>query len=440
MKSFLSKIIFIIFDIFIILISIYFAFLFRGESVNLFDNVHSIPLSQYFNFYPMYIITILLFVYEGIYTYRYDFWHESRLIFKGIIFSALLVFSYLAMTNSIADYSRVVIGVAFIFIAILIPLAKNITKKLLYKLGLWRKKAAIYGNDPFLIAEIYNNPYLGYVRPKADEEPSTVFVNSKDTNVTKLHQIIKNEITNRHEVIFIPLMDEYDLTHSHIYELSNTRTNLIVFQNRLKSNYRLLFKKASDILLSLFTFPLLLPILIIIAYKIKKENPHKPIFFKQERIGKNEKEFICYKFRTMEEGGDELLREYLRAHPEEIENYAKYHKYINDPRITKIGQFLRRTSLDELPQIFNVLKGEMSFIGPRPYMLNEKKKIGEDLSNVLTVKPGITGLWQVSGRNNVDFSERVNLDVWYIQNWNLWMDLVILMKTVRTVILRNGAS
>jgi len=142
----------------------------------------------------------------------------------------------------------------------------------------------------------------------------------------------------------------------------------------------------------------------------------------------------------MAEDGDVLLENYLQDHPEEVDNYSKYHKYENDPRITNIGHFLRRTSLDELPQIFNVLKGEMSFIGPRPYMLNEKEKIGDDLSTILTVKPGITGLWQVSGRSDVDFFARTELDVWYIQNWNLWMDLVVLLKTVKTVLLRDGAS
>ncbi len=142
----------------------------------------------------------------------------------------------------------------------------------------------------------------------------------------------------------------------------------------------------------------------------------------------------------MREDGDGILEAYLKEHPEEVENYKKYHKYENDPRITKIGNLLRRTSLDELPQIFNVYKREMSFIGPRPYMLNEKEKIGDALDALLMVRPGITGLWQVSGRSDVDFHSRVKLDVWYIRNWNLWMNFVILLKTIRTVLFRDGAS
>lgn len=437
MKDFISKIIFILFDIAMIALSIYLAYMLRETFEDL--NLQTILLEEYLSLYPLYLIPVLLFSYEGIYTYRYDFWHESRLIFKGIIFSVILIFAYLAMTKLITDYSRLVIGFAFLFMAILIPLSKNISKKLLHKFGLWQKRAKIYGDDPFLTDEIYGNPYLGYVKPKLSEEPATVFINSKDSNVHTLKEVISSQIKNKHEVIFIPLIDDYDLTHSHIYELSNTRTNLIVFKNRLKSRYRLISKRISDFFLSLIIFPFLVPIMLIIAYRIRSTEPNSNIFFTQERLGKNGEIFVCYKFRTMYENGDYILQEYIKAHPEEKDYYATYHKYKNDPRITPIGHFLRRTSLDELPQIFNVFKHEMSFIGPRPYMLEEKEKIGNDLETILTVRPGITGLWQVSGRSDVDFFSRIELDVWYIRNWNLWMDLVILIKTVKTVLFKDGA-
>jgi len=438
MKDFISKTIFVLFDIIMIILSIYLAYLIRGEMETLHEN--TIPLKQYFQFYPLFVVPILLFAYEGIYTYRYDFWHESRLIFKGIVFSAILIFAYLAMTKTIIEYSRLVIGLTFLIMALLIPLSKNISKKILHRFGLWQKKAKIYGNDPFLTNEIYGNPYLGYIKPLSGEEASTVFVNSKSENISVLKKIISSEIKTKEEVIFIPLMDDYDLTHSHIYDLSNTRTNLIIFQNRLKSRYRILFKNISDFTLSLVIFPFLVPVMLMIAYKIKKSNPDEKIFFKQKRLGKNGKPFTCYKFQTMYENGNELLEAYLKEHPEEIDYYKTYHKYKNDPRITKAGRFLRRTSLDELPQIFNVFRGDMSFIGPRPYMLNEKEEIGEEVETILSVKPGITGLWQVSGRSDVDFDSRVELDVWYIRNWNLWMDLVIFIKTIKTVLMKDGAS
>ena len=435
-KDIIAKAIFVLLDICMILLSVYIAFTIR-ENSNMLE-IHTIPYSTYLTFYPLYIIIISLLMYEGIYTYRYDFWHESRLVFKVLIFSAILVFAYLAMTKLITDYSRLVIGLSFIFMSILIPLSKNISKKVLYKLGLWQKKAKVYGNDPFLTSEIYSNPYLGYIKPKRDEEPATVFVNSKDTDVKTLKKIISSEIKGKHEVIFVPLMNDYNLTHSHIYELSNTRTNLIVFSNRLKSRYRLILKSTSDFFLSLFIFPFLIPVILYISLKIRLKEPNESVFFTQERLGKNGEIFVCYKFRTMRENSDALRQAYVSEHPEEVNYYKKYHKYKHDPRVTELGHFLRKTSLDELPQIFNVIKNEMSFIGPRPYMLEEEDKIAKHCDTILSVKPGITGLWQVSGRNDVDFKSRVNLDIWYIQNWNLWMDLVILIKTIKTVLFRDG--
>lgn len=439
MKEFFAKSIFILIDIFVIFISLVLAYLLRNLFSDVFGAVDSYPLTNYTGFYPLYLVTVSLLAYEGIYNHRYDFWHESRVILKGLLFSFLIIFSYLAMTKSVQEYSRAVIIFSFILMTLLLPLFKNICKKLLFKFGLWRRKAKIYGNDPFLKHEIFENHYLGYIDAE-EHMPKTVFINSNNADVDRLKHIIQQEIEQSHEVIFIPLIDEYDLTRSHIYGLSNTRTNLIVFQNRLKSRYRLWAKKISDLTMSIIILPVLIPIMLYIAYKIRKEEPGSSILFKQDRLGQNGKVFTCYKFRTMFEESDEKLRSYLKEHPEEVDFYNIYHKYQNDPRITKIGDKLRRTSLDELPQIFNVFKNEMSFIGPRPYMLNEKEKIGEDIDTVLTVKPGITGLWQVSGRSDVDFHSRVHLDIWYIRNWNLWMDLVILLKTVKTVLLKNGAQ
>ncbi len=141
------------------------------------------------------------------------------------------------------------------------------------------------------------------------------------------------------------------------------------------------------------------------------------ILFRQRRIGKGGDEFTCLKYRTMFENSDEILREYLALNPQEVDHYSRYHKYRDDPRVTKFGRFLRSTSLDELPQILNVLRGDMSIVGPRPYMVNEVDKLGEFRDTILRVKPGITGLWQVSGRNNLTFQERMELESWYIKEF-----------------------
>ncbi len=437
MKDIIAKFIFIIFDIFMIILSLYLAFILR-DSFNTLEP-HTIPYITYLSFYPIYIITIGLFAYEGMYHYRYDFWHESRLIIKAIIFSSIFVFAYLAMTKSIENYSRLVIGFSFLFMMFFIPLAKNISKKLLHKLGLWCKKAEIYGKDPFLTAEIYGNPYLGYVKPKKDEELSTIFVNSSGSNSESLKKVLACQIKKKHEVIFIPLMRDYDLTHSHIYELSNTRTNLIVYKNRLKSWYRRIFQQTFNYLLALALLPVLLPLIGILAILIKKGSKG-PVFFAHNRVGQNGKVIPTLKFRSMYSDAKERLDKLLKEDADIKEEWEKNFKLKNDPRITKIGNFLRKTSLDELPQIFNVLKGEMNFVGPRPVIQEEiDNYYKEDAEYYFMVKPGITGLWQVSGRSDTDYDFRIETDKWYVLNWSLWVDIVILFKTVKTVLKREGA-
>jgi undecaprenyl-phosphate galactose phosphotransferase len=432
-----AKIIFITFDIAIVFFSIYLAFQFRGMIDTL--NIHTIPLYTYLSFYPIYIITISLFAYEGIYTYRYDFWHESRLVIKAIIFSAILVFAYLAMTKSMENYSRLVIGIAFILMAFFIPLAKNISKKLLFRVGLWQKKAEIYGNDSFLVEEIYGNPYLGYIKPKQDEELSTVFVNSKGWDLDTLKQLLSSQIKKKHEVIFIPLIDDYDLTHSHIYELSNTRTNLIIYQNRLKSKYRQILQQVFNYVLALLSLPILLPLIALFALLIKKESKG-PVFFTHNRIGQHGKVIPTLKFRSMFHNSKERLEKLLAENEELREEWEGTYKIKNDPRVTKMGAWLRKTSLDELPQIFNVLMGQMYFVGPRPVIQDEiDKHYKKDAEYYHMVKPGITGLWQVSGRSDTDYEFRVSTDKWYVLNWSLWLDIVILIKTFKVVLLRKGA-
>lgn len=181
------------------------------------------------------------------------------------------------------------------------------------------------------------------------------------------------------------------------------------------------------------------PLLAYIAYRIKKEDPG-PIFFAHTRIGKDGKPFPCYKFRSMVVNSQEMLKKHLEENPAAREEWEKEYKLKNDPRITPIGQVLRKTSLDELPQIFNVLRGEMSLVGPRPVVQEELDKYyGTATKEYCSVKPGITGLWQVSGRSDIDYPERVAMDVEYVRTRNLWKDIVILYKTFDAVLNKKGA-
>lgn len=185
-------------------------------------------------------------------------------------------------------------------------------------------------------------------------------------------------------------------------------------------------------------FLLIIPfclLIILISLGIVLTTREYPIFI-DRRMGKNGKIITVFKLRTMVKNPETLLDCYLRQFPEKKAEWIRYKKIKgNDPRITPIGKFLRKFSLDELPQIFNVLQGNMNFVGPRPYMTSEKNDMGPFRDFILSVKPGVTGLWQIRGRNALAFSERLNLDVHYIQNWSLGMDLRILLKTIWIVIL-----
>jgi len=209
---------------------------------------------------------------------------------------------------------------------------------------------------------------------------------------------------------------------------------MIKNSNRKKSlNFYKLLKKFLDFLFSLIFLIACIPIFILISLLIKLSS-RGPIFFLQERIGRNNITFRCIKFRTMHPEAKDILENLLMKDSKVRIEFEKTHKIKNDPRITTIGKFLRKTSLDELPQFINVLKNEMSIVGPRPIVNKEKKKYGKNLKKVLSIKPGITGLWQVSGRNNLTYKKRVKLDLNYAKNYNFLMDLRILIRTIGVIL------
>jgi len=207
---------------------------------------------------------------------------------------------------------------------------------------------------------------------------------------------------------------------------------------RINYPYKRIIKGIMDITLSLLALIIFLPLFLLIPLLIKLEG-RGPVLFAHKRIGQNGKSFKCLKFRTMVSDAERRLEVYLRRNPEARDEWEKEFKLKDDPRVTKIGGYLRRTSLDELPQIFNILAGNMSFVGPRPIIEQEKQYYGKKFKAYSSVKPGITGLWQVSGRSNVTYKYRIYLDSWYVENWSVWYDVVILVKTVLVILRRSGA-
>lgn len=438
MKNNISLLILVFFDITAIFISIVAAFYTRVAVVPLIDIPFHKTVSDFFDLHVIFIVVIGILFYEGVYTKRFDFWHESKVVIKSLFFAFLLVMTYLAITKSAEEFSRFVIVFIFVYLSFFIPLFKNLLKKLLFRIGLWKRKASVYGDDEFLKKEIFLNHYLGYVSD-GNNSGDTVFINSQNLEADALEKIIDQEIHSNNEILFIPRLKEYNLSQSFIYELSNTRTNLIEIRNRLKSKYRLVIQQIFNYVLALLLLPILLPVIGLLAYLIKKESPG-PIFFAHNRIGQNGKIIPTLKFRSMFSDAKERL-EKLLDEDENIRNeWEANFKLKDDPRVTKIGNLMRKTSLDELPQIFNVLKGEMNFVGPRPVIQQEiEQYYKENAEYYFIVKPGITGLWQVSGRSDTDYDFRVATDKWYVSNWSLWLDVVILFKTVKVVLFRDGA-
>ncbi len=200
-----------------------------------------------------------------------------------------------------------------------------------------------------------------------------------------------------------------------------------------------MIKRMMDIVGGFFGTLLLVPLTIGIYIANLIVNDKGPIFYAQKRIGKNGKIFTIYKYRSMVVNADKKLNRYLKENEEAKKEYEKYKKLKDDPRITKVGNFLRKTSLDEFPQFINVLKGEMSLVGPRPYLRREKKDMGDNYKVITSVKPGITGYWQVNGRSEKDFKERTSMDVAYVHDQNLWFDVKIIVKTVLKIFKREGA-
>lgn len=201
-----------------------------------------------------------------------------------------------------------------------------------------------------------------------------------------------------------------------------------------------LAKRIMDILGSLVGILTLIPLSIYVYYKNRKEGDKDPIFFTQQRIGKDGKPFKIYKFRTMVPNAEQVLEDLMDKDPAIKKEYLTNKKLENDPRITKAGKMLREKSLDEFPQFINVLRGEMSIVGPRPYLLREKEDMGYAYKSIINCKPGVTGMWQTHGRSDVSFEERLELDDYYYRNWNFWLDVTLLVKTVRIVIHGSGAK
>ena len=435
----------------------------RGRVVSL-----SAQLSSSF-LYGAFLV-LLIFALEKLFTRRLFFWEETRLLIKSISLTFILVMTMVFVSRSEGRSSRAVIVLAWLFSLALFPFFRLAVKRILNRAGLRRKNILIIGTGRAaqrVAAEILKDDGLGYrvagylseeggnvgerlaggfavIGTIADLERLAARSRARDIVIAlsdrlqhRLVQITKQCEPFAESIKIVPPVGNLFTIGVHVEHLGDVIA-LSVPRN-LSKPWNLAAKRALELAATGPLFLLLLPLFALVSAAILADS-RGPLIYSQWRLGRSGGKFRIFKFRSMFADGEARLERALERNPGLRAEWEAYQKVRGrDPRVTRVGRFLRKWSLDELPQLVNVLRGDMSLVGPRPYMPREADRIGP-LSELLSrVKPGITGLWQVRGRNTLTFEDRLLLDEYYIRNWSPWLDIVILLKTVTALAKREGA-
>lgn len=398
------------------------------------------------------------------------------------VLAALAILAVFAVGFKAGDQlSRLLLGLMFMGLLLLPPFTQHFVKWALNQVGLWGKPVMIFGsgqNEGRVRASVarllqekwdlgYNPiavfdcqlPRLAPARPTRLEQQArnssscmeilataadlahrqgvdTAIFAMPHTRREQVAEIVGVASIRFRHVLIIPNLN--GVTNSAVVARDLAGTFAIEIKYNLLNPWALRAKRIADVVSTLVGGILILPLVLVLALLVYVETGG-PVFYKDRRMGRDGSLFSCVKFSTMVPDAEALLQRMIETDPELRAEYSKYHKLRNDPRVTRIGRFLRKTSLDELPQLWNVLRGQMSLVGPRPYLPRESKEIGATQSEILRVPPGITGPWQVAGRNQASFDERVQMDAHYVRDWSVWLDLVLLARTAKTVLLSKGA-
>ena len=271
-----------------------------------------------------------------------------------------------------------------------------------------------------------------------DSGVQTVIITAPGMDSERLEKLVTKIQPLVRDILFVPDLMMLPLGHVGVEPFYTEKVFMLSIRNNLARRRNRLAKRIFDLVATVVGGLLILPILLILAVLVGIDNKGR-IIFAHRRVGRKGKLFPCYKFQSMVPDAQERLEEYLAKNPAAREEWEESFKLANDPRVTKLGGFLRKTSLDELPQLWNVLMGDMSLVGPRPIVTKEIERYGDYIREYYMVSPGITGMWQVNGRSDTTYEERVAMDTWYVRNWSVWIDLVYLFKTVKTVFTGKGA-
>ena len=364
--------------------------------------------------------------------------------------------------------SRIFVAASSLFIFTFLAMGRYFMIRILSASGLWQKPVIIIGDAKTVdwLANTFADVNLGYriigiiedndlVRPHNHAYPlignfynaeqvilrhriKDVIIADPSLSRERLLNLIYRIQPHVNNLYITPNLFRIPITKLEIESLYNRETLLNRIHNNMTDYHNRLLKHVIDIFCSITGIILLSPFMLVISLLIFLESPG-PIFFAHQRIGYKGKLFSCYKFRTMVVNAKEVLENYLAKDPAARREWEATFKLKEDPRITRMGKWLRRTSLDELPQLFNVMIGQMSLVGPRPIIREEVPKYGKYINDYYIVRPGMTGYWQVSGRSDISYETRVEMDSWYIRNWSLWLDIVLLIKTIKVVQGKKGA-
>jgi undecaprenyl-phosphate galactose phosphotransferase len=425
---------------------------------------HRIIVDPSMHPYQQYIwlvfIYLIIYFYNKLFTKRMVTTSETVAIMKSNLIAAILSFSALFITKEADEYSRTIVLLFFI-LSMLVPLFIYFLKRhfMLYNVlredvlvicdqesldnvDRWFERDNAFGFDIkqiILIDDLEQEQVkrrIDEVIAKDDFYASIIAIDGVlDQKVLCYIDHIQEQI---YRVIMLPKISSMPLFNAEIISSINHKGLAFFIRNNLLNPVDRSVKKSFDYISALGLIVLFSPFLITIYVIVFIATNGHPIF-KHRRVGKDGISFNIYKFRTMYVDAQRRLDELLENDADLKAEWEAEFKLKNDPRVTTIGAFLRKTSLDELPQIINVLQGKMSLVGPRPIIDDEVAKYGEYFEYFKAVKPGITGLWQVSGRNDIDYDQRVQLDVWYVRNWSVGLDIIILMKTVVAVLFRKGS-
>jgi Undecaprenyl-phosphate galactose phosphotransferase WbaP len=434
----------------------------------LIDNRAIIDSKSFITYWPYLLAFILIFqimsLYPGISLAPAEelkrFSIGSSLAHGGIILSRYI-------ENHNWDSISVALIVSCIFSVVLLLTVRSITHWVLFKTRLGGIPAVIYGSGhtgKMVVDCLLSNIRTGYVPVLIlDDGPEGV---DEYRGIPVIHDTsIGPELVSRYRIkmAMVTMADIDSQKSKHIlnrsvsafrynafipdaFHASNIWMSVRDFggvlgwatSNKLKMPWNLKFKHFMDIVVVCIGGVLLLPFFLLIALLIKLSSPG-PVLYKHRRLGKDGKPFYAYKFRSMVLDAHKRLDDLLNSDAEIKREWDTHHKIQNDPRITGIGRFLRGTSIDEFPQFINILKGEMSLVGPRPIVDEEVEKYGDDFNRVFSVRPGLTGLWQVSGRSDIDYDVRVSYDTYYLQSWSGWLDLWVILMTFGAVVRGRGA-